>query len=360
MPLEQLDIVHVRNIAQAGLPLSPALNLVVGGNASGKTSVLEAIHFLSYGRSFRPGSARQLVARGATALMVAASVRDADGLAHRLGLRLADGDKEMRVNGRAAESQAELSRLLPVVAVQPSAQILLESSPDLRRQFLDWTVFQSEDNFLPVWRRYQKALEQRNRLLRTRTPGALSAWDHELALYGEQLGTLRRRVLIRLEAETREVAALFWPMPDLALDFRQGWREDQSLEDALRGGLARDLNLGYTVDGPHRADFVVTVAGQPVRHFLSRGQMKLLVVALKLAQARRVRVARGERVTVLLDDLAAELDDQNRDALLTALEADDGLQIILTGTDLGAFRALRPANSAIFRLERGTITLQTT
>jgi DNA replication and repair protein RecF len=356
MPLEQLEIAHVRNIAAARLRLSPAINLMVGGNASGKTSLLEAIHLLGYGRSFRPGPARHLVAHGQEALTVSGAVRDAAGFSHRLGIQLGGGEKEIRVDARKADSQAELSRLFPVIAVQPSAQILLESSPDLRRPFLDWTVFQVDESFLDEWRRYHKSLEQRNRLLRQRVTASLEAWDHELALYGERIGTTRRTVLARLEDELREVARLFLPLQELRLEYRQGWREGVSLQEACRNNLERDLSLGYTADGPHRADFVVTVEDKPVRHFLSRGQMKLLVIALKLAQARLAHAARGECVTLLLDDLASELDENNRAALFEALAASDGLQIVLTGTDLAAIQELHTSSSALFRLDKGIVT----
>lgn len=356
MPLEQLEIVHVRNIAAARFKLSPSINLMVGENASGKTSLLEAIHLLGYGRSFRPGPTRQLVAHGQEALTVSGAVRDAAGFSHRLGIRLSAGQKEIRVDARPAESQAELSRLFPVIAVQPSAQILLESSPDLRRQFLDWSVFQADEGFLDGWRRYHKSLEQRNRLLRQRVTASLEAWDHEIVLYGERIGAARRKVLARLEEALREVAHDFLPLPELRLEYRQGWREGVTLEEACRSNLERDLAQGYTADGPHRADFVVSVEDKPVRHFLSRGQMKLLVIALKLAQARLAHQARGECVTLLLDDLASELDEKNRAALYAALTAREGLQIVLTGTDLSAMQNLNASSAALFRLDKGIVT----
>jgi DNA replication and repair protein RecF len=356
MPLEQLEIIHVRNIAAARLRLSPSVNLMVGENASGKTSLLEAIHLLGYGRSFRPGPVRQLVAHGREALTVSGAVRDAAGFSHRLGIHWGGSDKEIRVDQRPADSQAELSRLFPVIAVQPSAQILLESAPELRRPFLDWTVFQVDESFLDGWRRYHKSLEQRNRLLRQRITASLEAWDHEIALYGERLGAARRAVLARLEQALREVAREFLPLPEVRLEYRQGWREGISLEEACRSSRERDLSLGYTAEGPHRADFVVSVDDKPVRHFLSRGQMKLLVIALKLAQARLAYAARGECVTLLLDDLASELDEKNRAALFEALTRSEGLQIVLTGTDLAAMGGLNTSSSALFRLERGAVS----
>jgi DNA replication and repair protein RecF len=356
MPLEQIEIANVRNIGAARLRFSPSINLMVGENASGKTTLLEAIHLLGYGRSFRPGPTRQIVAHGQEALTVAGAVRDASGLRHRLGIRLSAGDKEIRVDERKAESQAELSRLFPVIAVQPSAQILLESAPELRRQFLDWTVFQADEGFLEQWRRYHKSLEQRNRLLRQRVTGSLDAWDHEIALYGERVGAARAAVLERLAVHVQEVSRPFLRLPELRMDYRQGWRAGVGLQEACRTNLERDLSLGYTADGPHRADFVITVNGQPVRHFLSRGQMKLLVIALKLAQARLAHQARGECVTLLLDDLASELDENNRAALFEALLANEGIQIVLTATDLAVLQGLHTSSSALFRLDKGIVT----
>jgi len=189
-----------------------------------------------------------------------------------------------------------------------------------------------------------------------RATDSLEAWEHEIALHGEKVGAVRRTVLARLETQVREVAGSFLPLPELHLEYRQGWRAGVSLQEACRTNLERDLAQGYTADGPHRADFVVTVDGQAVRHFLSRGQMKLLVIALKLAQARLVYAARGECVTLLLDDLASELDKKNRAALFQALAASDGLQIVLTGTDLSAMQNLNTSSTALFRLDKGIVT----
>lgn len=358
MALVRLVIAAVRNVRHADIPLNPGLNILLGPNGSGKSSVLEAAHLLSQGKSFRAGNVRQIISHGEKELTISAGLRFADGNARQIGISLSGSDRLRRVDGRPCESQAELAALLPVVMLQPSAQILLESSPELRRQYMDWGAFQIWGRaFLGCWRRYGKCLEQRNALLRGRVVAGLSAWESELGRYGGELAQARAEYLLRLAPYFDEaVARLAGHVGRIELVYARGWPMDADLADSLAETRDKDRRLGYTSVGPHRGDFRVSVDGIAVRQVLSRGQLKLAVASLKLAQAKLAQSVGNGDVCLLVDDLSSELDASNRRIFVDYL-TEARLQSLVTGTGVDQFDGICfGANAAMFHVEHGVVT----
>lgn len=357
MRLTRLDIQNLRCLAEVEFRPAPGLNLVTGGNGAGKTSLVEAVHLLGYGRSFRGRVRDGLIRSGQPALSVYAEWLDGQGRARRAGLRHTGGDWEARLDGAPAPSLTELCAELAVVSFEPGSHELIAGGAEHRRRFLDWALFHVEPSFLPVWRRYARALKQRNALLkRGPAPGALDPWDQELALSGEQLSSLRADYLARLEPVLAQTAGEF--LPELAragLQFLPGWRRaEHPLADALLLARERDLVQGYTSVGPHRADWRVDYLGLPGREALSRGQEKLTALACVLAQARSFAADRGEWPLVCLDDLASELDQAHlRQALGSVLAS--GAQVLLTATEAPAILSGELLPAATFHVERGQL-----
>lgn len=356
MRLTRLDIRQLRCLQAVDFRPAPGLNVITGGNGAGKTSLIEAIHLLGYGRSFRGRVRDGLIRSGQPHLELYAEWLDGQGRARRAGLRHGGGDWEARLDGAPAPSLTELCAELAVVTFEPGSHELIAGGAEHRRRFLDWALFHVEPGFLPVWRRYARALKQRNALLkRGPAASAVAPWDRELAEAGETLSRLRGDYLARLEPVLVATAGEFLPeLGPAGLRFLPGWRrEESSLEDTLLLGRERDLALGYTSQGPHRADWRVDYLGLPGREALSRGQEKLTALACVLAQARAFAADRGEWPLVCLDDLGSELDRLHQHQALASVLA-SGAQVLLTATEAPSLPAgIEPG--ARFHVERGEL-----
>ncbi|MFH1599026.1 MAG: DNA replication/repair protein RecF [Pseudomonadota bacterium] len=357
MRLTRLDVQNLRCLAEVRFEPVAGLNLVTGGNGAGKTSLVEAIHLLGYGRSFRGRVRDGLVRSGQPALSVYAEWQDGQGRSRRAGLRHTGSEWEARLDGAPAPSLTELCAELAVVSFEPGSHELIAGGAEHRRRFLDWALFHVEPSFLPAWRRYARALKQRNALLkRGPAASALDPWDLELVDSGLRLSSLRADYLARLEPVLAATAAEFLPeLGQAGMSFLPGWRQSEHpLADALLLARDRDLALGYTSVGPHRADWRVDYPALPGKEALSRGQEKLTALACVLAQARAFAADRGEWPLVCLDDLASELDQTHlRHALAAVL--DSGAQVILTATEAPAILVGELAPKARFHVERGRL-----
>ena len=357
MILTRLQIRQLRCLVDAELVPQAGLNVLVGANGAGKSSVVEALHLLGYGRSFRGRVADGLIRTGAQHLEVYAEWLDGAGVGHRAGLRHAGSRWEARLDGEPAPSLTELCARIAVVTFEPGSHDLIGGGAEHRRRYLDWGLFHVEPAFLPHWRRYARALKQRNALLKAGpSPAALAPWEAELADSGERLTRLRQAYLERLEVSVAGEARAFLPELGAArLDFRPGWRrEELPLADALLLGRERDQALGYTGVGPHRADWRVEFAGLPGREALSRGQEKLTALACILGQARDFAGQTGDWPLVCLDDLASELDRPHQAQVLAAVLG-SGAQVLLTGTQVPDVLHEPAADYRLFHVEQGRV-----
>ncbi len=349
MSLRELTVENLRCIARAELALDPGRNLIWGGNGSGKTSLLEGVFLLGRGRSFRTRSSERLVRHGADRLVVFGRTEGVPG--HALGVEVDRHEgTRARADGEPVGSLADLSLAFPVQVIDPEIHKLIEEGGRRRRRWLDWAVFHVEPRFADWWLRYSRALRQRNSALRN-SPAQTRAWDPELSALGESLTGARRGVVERLQPHWREVlAALDCPATDL--QYFQGWTAHLPLAEALVASAARDHARGITHPGPHRADLLLRVGGKPAREVLSRGQQKLVAVALTVAQLRLFRELSRDSPTLLLDDPAAELDSAHLRHFVGEI-ARLGCQLLIT--------ALQPETAAfgvpdrVFHVEQGGV-----
>ena len=358
MQVVRLEFRHLRSFAAGALAPGPGLNLLVGPNGSGKTSVIEALHLMAYGRSFRGRVRDGLVQAGAQAVEVFVEWHEAagGGRMRRAGLRHAGNAWEGRLDGAALDQLGDLCAALAVVTFEPGSHALVTGAAEQRRRFMDWGLFHVEPEFLALWRRYSRALKQRNALLKSRShAGQLEGWEQEMVRAAEPLTRYREQYLADLEGHLRSTGGALLPEAGAwALEFSPGWRRDAlSLADALLLARDRDLAAGFTSAGPHRADWRIVHETIPGREALSRGQAKLTALAALLAQAEHQAAARGEWPLVALDDLASEL-DRGHQALVLDRLAGYGAQVVITGTEVPA--GLGGAHSPLmFHVERGAI-----
>lgn len=362
MRVTRLDLRNVRRFEAATLAPAPRINLLIGGNGAGKTSVLEALHLMAYGRSFRGRVRDGLVRAGTDALEVFVEweERQAAGGARtrKAGLRHSGQDWTGRLDGGPVAHLGDLCAALAVVSFEPGSHALVTGGGETRRRYLDWGLFHVEPAFMPLWRRYARALRQRNALLKTRSPTAsqLDAWDHELADAGEQLGRHRAAYLQALEPHFQRLAAEFAPMLGAtALHYQPGWRrEELPLADALLLARERDILTGHTSAGPHRADWRIEFGLVPGRDALSRGQAKLAALAALLAQAQHHADHARDWPIVVLDDLASELDQAHQQRVLSWLAGTDA-QVFISGTDRPVALDRLALSAQMFHVEQGRL-----
>ena len=361
----RLDIRNVRRFEEASWRPGPGLNVITGDNGAGKSTVLEALHLMAYGRSFRGRVRDGLIRTGAPALEVfvewqqvgSGTPHAGGGVTRRAGLRHSGADWSGRIDGAQVSQLGELIAALAVVTFEPGSHALVSGSADTRRRYLDWGLFHVEHEFMPIWRRYSRALKQRNALLKSRGGSAqLDAWDHELATAGEQLSSYREGYLAMLEPAYRQIGRDLVPsLGDVALEYAPGWRRHEvPLADALLLNRARDQQAGFTSVGPHRADFRLGFSALPGREALSRGQAKLVALSALLAQAQHLASWCGEWPVIALDDLASELDHSHQMRVIERLGA-SGAQVLVTGTAVPAALASGSSGVVRFHVEHGRI-----
>ncbi|MET0581290.1 MAG: DNA replication/repair protein RecF [Pseudoxanthomonas sp.] len=358
MQVVRLTASGLRRFDHVSIEPGAGLNLITGDNGAGKTSLLEALHLMAYGRSFRGRVRDGLVRTGSEAVEVFVEWREgADARHRRAGLRHTGQSWVGRLDGENVGQLGELCAALAVVSFEPGSHALVTGGGEPRRRFVDWGLFHVEPEFLPLWRRYARALKQRNALLKSGAGGRqLDAWDHELTDAGEPLTRHRRQYLEQLQDRLAQVAADLAPALGASeIEFQPGWRSgDLSLADALLLARDRDRSLGYTTVGPHRADWRIDYANHPNREALSRGQAKLSALSALLAQAEDYALRRAEWPIMALDDLASELDRKHQQRVLERLLG-SGAQIFVTGTETSAALASLQATPALFHVEHGSI-----
>lgn len=355
MSIERFDLRNVRIIESASIQPSRRINLIYGSNASGKTSLLEAIHLLALGRSFRTHQISKVVTSGAASMTLFAQLRRSGRDHTTIGVERGEQIARMRVDGKTVHSTAELARELPVQIISPDIHRLIEQGPTNRRQFLDWGLFHVEHGFMSAWRRFAKALQQRNAGLRSRLPDAqVSVWHAEMAECAGQMDRMRRGYVDLFVPVAQRVAGRL--LGDTRLDVRYlpGWREEDEYIEYLNRSLDTDRQCGYTRYGPHRADLAIYLDGAPARDRISRGEQKMLGTALRLAQVELLRGQSGSRCVLLVDDMPAELDMERKKVLFNVLRGSD-CQVFLTATDVRSLGEESKHIDSMFHVEHGVV-----
>ncbi len=347
--LKELAIRGVRNLGSVTLRFDQGFNLFTGANAAGKTSILEAIHLLARARSFRAGRLEQVISRDEDFLRVTGVLEQA-GSVHRMGVERSRASLRVRLNGQDVRVLSRLAVMLPVQVINTETQRLLQDGPGARRVFLNWACFHDADGYHGSWQRYERALRQRNAALRTADGRLAGAWEPELAEAAYAVDEFRLDLSRRLQQRLQSYLDAWLPEAGVMMEYRRGWGADTDLLEQYRTGRDREQEAGYTLHGPHRADLQMRAMGLPAQHGLSRGQQKLLAVALVLAQVAELRRGNQTRPLVLVDDLAAELDLQRCQQVITGLEELD-VQVVLTAIEAGDLPGVRAAR--MYRLEGG-------
>ncbi len=360
MSITNLKIQNLRNISAATLSPSSAINVIHGENGSGKTSVLEAINVLGLTRSFRTSKARHLVQTDQAATVVHAEIDPLQqGLKQSLGVqRPVEGDARIRYGGEDI-GISTLAELVPLQVINSDTFMLLEGSPAIRRQFLDWGVFHADKAFIQLWRGFKRVLKQRNTLLKCgKIDNQLrQVWDREFISFSEQLTRLRKEYLSLLKPEFEQVVSQLLADMQIELGFSCGWDKKRELDEVLASSFERDLRQGFTGSGPQRADLRLKVDGHNAAERLSRGQKKLVVSALKLAQGALFQRMNSRPCIYLIDDLPSELDSVHGELFCQVLEQSSN-QCFITCVDVNSLKQYwhPQTDIATFLVDAGNIT----
>jgi len=367
MPITKFELNNVRNLRQVQINPANTFNLIYGKNGSGKSSLLEAIYVLALGRSFRTLINHKLITYGENSCSVFGKVEKSSNgrLEHKLGVQKSTQFKTLvKINGEKATSAALLVEYLPLQLITPQSIDLVDGPAKNRRQFIDWGVFHVEHLFIEQWRLVQRQVKQRNALLKSivkerdtkkqfELHKELVTWNKQLVISSNAVDEARNSYLLEFMPYFKKYAEDFLPNYTISIDYYSGWSKKNDLASLLVSSLDKDLKQGYTSYSSNRADIRLKAEGIPVVDVLSRGQLKLLVCALKLAQARHLSDTKNQHSTFLIDDLASELDPENRALLCTSLQGIEA-QVFITSVDKDSIISCLPNQLySLFHVEHG-------
>lgn len=330
MAIRTLNIHNLRNIRLIEMDPSTMLNMIWGDNGSGKTSILESIYILCRGRSFRGLRAGPIIRNGEEYLQVFATTEN-EKIKSSIGIKKTPGKTEVRIDQTNIEKLSDLAKKTPLQIITPKSHEILERGPEYRRRFLEWGVFHVEPQFQRIYSRFYKALAQRNSALKQKS-SSVSAWNNEIIQMGDKLSDARNRYFQLFLEEVKRELSFFLENDDVYFAWKQGWPENKTLADSIRENTVKDMERGFTREGPHRADIIIKYNGGNVSLTASRGQQKIITAAMQIAQSVLTKTVTGKSPIFLIDDLTSELDQNNRDKLISRLEQLK-YQTFITGTD---------------------------
>lgn len=305
-----------RNLEDGEVNIDARNIYLIGENGQGKTNFLEALYFLSYGSSFRTRQDGEMISWHRKDMSVHGLFYSEDEIEDEISIVLRDGGKEIRLHGKSVTDRKELIRRIPAIVFVHDDFLFVSGPPEKRRWFMDQTLSLHDPLYVDQLRRYKKLLKERNYLLRR---GQRNLIDH----YGEQLAYAGLALSERRDSLVNEFGRIFSPLfrevsgfeSDVILSYRPSWGEAVTtgeVMDKLSAKLEMDLAVGSTGSGPHRDRFLFQIKERDFAKSASTGQLRLLSLVLRVAQARFFSDVTGRKPILLLDDVLLELDPAKR------------------------------------------------
>ena len=358
MMLSEITIRNLRNITdQSFIPIT-GINLLVGPNGAGKTSVLEAIHLLGLGRTFRSRALKNAIQFDKQQLQVIAkTVQNKMPIGLQYGVQTG---LEIRLNNAPLKKLSDLAAQLPLQLIPANSHQFFEQGPRYRRQLLDWGLFHVEPSFNFHWQSYKKVLQQRNAAIRQRKNfKEIQLWDQHLIEHGNQITNQRKKrldtILNQFDYYFKQVCPQF-ENSKLSLKYKSGWSKETTFEESIKSSIERDFQLGYTRSGAHAADWSFKIDEYEAKDIFSRGQQKLFFLALCMAQIKSSEDINKPKSILLIDDLSSELDELHLNIILRQL-ATMPVQIFISSTDELIITLLKKIeiNYALFHVKQGEL-----
>ena len=362
MLLTSLALTTFRNFNSASLTPSPSLSIIVGKNGSGKSSLLESIHYLGFGRSFRTNKHQSVIQRESNAFTIFAQCENEEGDVSKIGLTRSLSEQfQCSINGEHSNRLSDLVSLLPVQLFTPQSTDLVIGSPSERRRFCDWGLFHVEQSYAGLMKQYAKVLKNRNALLKVGVTQSndkeqIAYWDQQLCILGERIDLLRKSYVERLIPLFNRTCEQFLPEFSVEISYYKGWEKDRSLNESLLNKMAYDLKIGHTSVGPHKADLRFKVNSVQAQELLSRGQLRMAVAALQLSQTKLFTQETQRRGIFLLDDIGAELDADKRERFIDGL-IETGTQVFVTAIEQEQLEIVNKyKDKKMFHVEHGNVS----
>ncbi|WP_196139790.1 DNA replication/repair protein RecF [Aliikangiella sp. G2MR2-5] len=358
MYLQAIEGKGVRNLADFSIEFDQRLNIIYGKNGAGKSSLLEAISLITSGRSFRTSKLNIVTGNELNKFILFAKT----STNVKLGLQHENSEKKnrIRINGENITSLSKLASIYPTQVICPESYHLIDSGPSERRKFIDWILFHVEHSYLNAWKKYTQILKQRNALLRScqgKVTTELLSWDTQFLEAANEVNSQRAKMCSMLVESLESVLNKLEVniFDDIKISYYAGFTD--TIEDKIVATRESDAFKGFTQYGPHKADIKIKLGSLLAKDKLSRGQKKLLINALFLAQTQLLKEKTNKESLFLIDDFTSELDSDNQRVLLQALMAQENTQIILTSLQLDSLKWLEKGYNRphMFHVEHGDI-----
>jgi len=358
MKLDKVQISHFRNIDDLSLIANQNLNVFLGENGSGKSSILEALHYLGFARSFRTSKHKNVIKHDELGFTVFCSTVLQDGIQQKFGISRFSNDKcVVNIDGQKSKRATDLASYLPIQIFTPQSSDMLLGAPKLRRRYLDWLLFHVEHSFNLDFQVFSKGLRHLNSLYkRDQQEQSLDYWTGLLSEKGQIISDKRERLLSEhLIQLINANLADFLPEFSFEISYYRGWEKGCSLADAILKNRQRDQRNGFLSVGPHKADLRIKTQGVNAHEILSRGQLRMLVAAMQLAQTQYLHEQTAKTSIFLLDDVGAELDEEKRKVFISRLNTSD-TQLFVTAIDVKQLEFLENYNDKkVFHVEHGQV-----
>lgn len=370
MQIKELRLNSFRNFDEVIVKPDAPLNLFYGGNGAGKSSLLEAFYVLSFGRSFRTTKLNNLFHQSDAKNEAQFTIfleYEYENQPRKIGFsRNSDKGNLINIDGEKSNRLVDIARQLPVQLFTPQSSDLITGPPITRRRYLDWLVFHVEHDFGNCINAYTKSVAQRNSILKNAKAtfsynnsyrhDESEVWTKLIIDEGTKVDAFRNKYVSLLNNELNALYhELFSSEIDVEIRYNKGWPSDLTLEEALEKNQTKDINFGFTTVGPHKADLQFFVNGKKASEYMSRGQLRILVSLLLIAEVNVLRNEIGKTTLLLIDDIGAELDIEVREKLIAML-INVSPQILITAIDKQQFGSiLHNKNKKMFHVKHNNV-----
>ena len=358
MILKSIALNHFRNYSDMFLEFDKGTNILYGDNAQGKTNILEAVYVSGTTKSHKGSKDKELIQFGQEESHIR-TVVERDGLDYQIDMHIKKHKpKGIAINKVPIKKASELFGILNIVFFSPEDLNIIKNGPSERRRFLDMELCQLDSIYLYHLTKYNKILNQRNKLLkdinfRPELADTLSVWDMQLIEYGKKIINSRNKFIERLNEIVPNIHKnISGNREELILHYEPNVKED-NMERELLKNQARDLKFGMTSIGPHRDDMSFNIQDVDIRRFGSQGQQRSCALSLKLSEIELVKQSIRETPVLILDDVLSELDSSRQNFLLNSIH---DIQTIITCTGLDEFVKNRFEINKVFRVVNGTVS----
>jgi len=364
--IDNYSAANLRSLNFISFVPGPKINLIVGQNNAGKTSILEGINVCSTLKSFKPVTTDSLINNQKKELKIALNVSKS-AETHSISLKKhLKASIFVQVDEKRIPA-SKLSLAFPVIALSFGTENIINLGSEARRGLLDWGLFHVEPTYLSLFKDYTKCLKQRNILLRDKSSDNLDYWTNKLCAFGDAINIKRKEYFLRLLDQYAHLINKFSldkeidiydDIKNTQISYYQGWVNTLSMNDAIMASIEKDRALKYTTAGPHKADIVININNEPLKQTGSMSSQVIISLLMMLAQCQVFHMEHGYRPILLIDDLFFGIDDKNLRLVINLLR-ELSAQCFLTAPDLYHEKLksldLEDKNTNIYKLTSGKI-----